>query len=229
MFRFSSTSICLALIAAALTQRDSIILAAPQQGSFKVQIVADDMCCNGCAQKVAAQLYAAPGVTTVEADVPSHTITITAKPSPKLTLGRLWHAVEQGKGGPSKLVTAQATYTLTRPDSLKPEQRLTAGHYSLVVREMRDQDGAQQLANQLYTIRGVKNVSSDVAQRALFVESEAAALLSPWSFVAAVEQANNEAIIVAGPYGVLSVERSAAADPATAARPNYPQAQGGVR
>ena len=126
MFRIQSFKICSALVVAIVGLNTSTIAVA-QQTVFKVQIVADDMCCKGCAQKVAAQLYAAPGVTSVQADVPNRLVTVTAKPSPKLTVERLWQAVEQGKGGPSKLVTPQATYVLFRAESLPAEQRLPIG------------------------------------------------------------------------------------------------------
>ncbi|HEX2474232.1 MAG TPA: heavy-metal-associated domain-containing protein, partial [Lacipirellulaceae bacterium] len=104
------------LILAATISANDCCSAAQEHVYINVQITADDMCCQGCAQKVAAQLYAAPGVTTVATDVPNRTVKVTAKPSAKLTLERLWRAVEKGKGGPSKLVTAQATYTLIKAE-----------------------------------------------------------------------------------------------------------------
>jgi copper chaperone CopZ len=204
-------------------------IAAAQQPVFKVQIVADEMCCQGCAQKVAAQLYAAPGVTSVEADVPNRLVTVAARPSPKLTLERLWRAVEQGQGGPSKLVTPQATYVLTRSENLKPEQRLPSDRYSLIVRSIPDKDSAQQIANQLYAIRGVQNVSVDVAERTLFIQAADGAVLSPWALAAAAELADGEPIAVAGPYGVFTIEQTAAASPATAAKSPYLPIQGAVR
>ena len=116
--------------------------AAAQGATERIQIVAPAMCCKGCAQKVAAQLYTAPGVSNVEADVPSHTVTVTFKPSPKLTLGGLWLAAEKADGKPSKLVTPQATYTLQRPEQLQLTEPLAPGRYWVVVQQLATNDGA---------------------------------------------------------------------------------------
>ncbi|MEX0642462.1 MAG: heavy-metal-associated domain-containing protein [Pirellulales bacterium] len=228
MFRLASFKMCCALVAA-LVSYSAATIAFAQQSVFKVQIVADDMCCQGCAQKVAAQLYAAPGVTTVEADVPNRLVTVTAKPSPKLTVERIWFAVEKGKGGPSKLVTADVTYVLTRPDKLKPEQRLPVGRYSLEVRSLQYKETAQKIANQLHAIQGVENVSVNMAQRTLFVQTANGALLSPFALASAADRAQSEPIAIGGPYGVMTIERADDANPATAVRPTYPQVQGEVR
>jgi copper chaperone CopZ len=228
MFPFQSFKVCSALAVGLLIQIAPTIAAA-QQAVFKVQVVAEEMCCKGCAQKVAAQLYALPGVTSVEVDVPNRLLTVTAKPSPKLTLDRIWYAVEQGKGGPSKIVTSQATYALTRPESLKPEQRLPSSRYSLELRSIQGKDFAQKVANQLYAIRGVQNVSVDIAQRTLFIQPANGSVLSPWALATAAERAQGEPVAVAGPHGVLTIERSADAERATAARATYPQIQGDVR
>lgn len=228
MFRIAPFNACWAL-AVALASLSATTIGNAQQNTFKVQIVADDMCCKGCAQKVAAQLYAAPGVTSVQADVPNRLVTITAKPSPKLTVERLWKAVEQGKGGPSKLVSPHATYVLFRAESLPPEQRLALGRYSLEVQTLQDKERAQQIANQLYAIQGVQNVSVDVEERKLFLQAMEGADLSPWALATAAERAQGRPIAVAGPYGVLMIERSEAADPTTAVKPNDSQNQGVVR
>lgn len=228
MFRFAPFKMFWALVAA-LAGYGAATIAVAQQGVFKVQIVADYMCCQGCAQKVAAQLYAAPGVTSVEADVPNRLVTVTAKPSPKLTVERIWFAVEKGKGGPSKLVTADVTYVLIRPDKLKPEQRLPVGQYSLEVRSMQDKEVAQKIANQLHAIRGVENVSVNIAQRTLFVRTANGAFLSPFALATAADRAQSEPIAIGGPYGVMTIERATEAKPATAVRPAYPQVQGEVR
>lgn len=216
------------LVIVAIGQHGRLNTADAQEAVLKVQIVANDMCCQGCAQNVAAQLYAAPGVTSVEADVAKRTVVVTAKPSPKLTPQRLWQAVEQGKGGPSKMVTSRATYTLTRPDGLKPEDRLPVGQYTLVVRELKGPESAQRIANQIYKLRGVSKVSADAEQHALFVQTSAV-VLSPWALAAAAEQAHAEPVAVNGPHGSFTIERAAEANRATAVRPASPQTQGEVR
>jgi hypothetical protein len=156
-------------------------------------------------------------------------VTITAKASPKLTLERLWYAVEQGKGGPSKLMTPQATYAWSPPEQLQPGQQRPADRYSIEVSSLQNNDSAQRIANQLYSVRGVQNVSADIKQRKLFVQSANGAILSPWALATAVEQAMGEPIAVGGPYGVLTIERSAEAEPATATKPTYSHGQGGIR
>jgi len=219
---------CAIVMVASLLGQNALNKATAQTPVVKVQIVADEMCCHGCAQKVAAQLYAAPGVRSVEADVPSRVVTITAKRSPKLTLERLWSAVEKGKGSPSKLMTSQATYALKRSASLKPDQRATSGRYSLTVLTMTNKESAQQIANNLYAVRGVKGVSVDVAKRTLFVESAAKTILSPWNLAAAVESAHHEPTAILGPHGLLTIERPVSADSETAVRSTRP-AQGEIR
>jgi copper chaperone CopZ len=66
-------------------------------------ITVPDMHCMGCAKKMAAQLYAVPGVAGVQADVASTTLVITAKgeqaPSPRA----LWEAVERAGYRPTRL------------------------------------------------------------------------------------------------------------------------------
>ena len=223
-FRSNRNLALIAALAIAAAPR----MAAAQQGVLEVQIVADKMCCKGCAQKVAAQLYALPGVTSVDADVPNRLVTVTAKPSPKLTPDRLWRAAEQGKGGPSKLVTPRAAYVLTRAENLKPEQRYSAGHYSLEVRSLQDNEAVQTIANQLYAVRGVEHVSID-ANRRLLIQSKKDASLSPWALAGAAEQARGDLIAIGGPHGVLTIERLADQQTATAARSTYPQVQGGIR
>jgi hypothetical protein len=97
------------------------------------------------------------------------------------------------------------------------------------VRSIPDKDSAQQIANQLYAIRGVQNVSVDVAERTLFIQAADGAVLSPWALAAAAELADGEPIAVAGPYGVFTIEQTAAASPATAAKSPYLPIQGAVR
>jgi copper chaperone CopZ len=200
-----------------------------QQGVLKVQIVCDDMCCDGCAQTIAAQLYAAPGVTKVEPNLPTRVVTITAKASPKLTLEKLWLAAEQGKGGPSKLVGPNATYALIRPESLKPEQRWPAGKYFVVTRSLEDKEKAQSIADQLHTVRGVESIQIDMAQRALFIQSVSNSELSPWALLAAAERAQADPQAIGGPFGAFIIERPADAKRAASTQPGQSQLQGAVR
>lgn len=226
MYRTHCVRMSLAFVVA---QFAGVGLAATNSDVTRIEITANDMCCKGCAQKVAAQLYAAPGVTSVEADVPSRKIVVTAKFSPKLTLDRLWKAVEQGKGGPSKLITSEATYVFTPKDKVQPRQRLPAGRYSLLIHEIQNKEHAQQIANQLYTLSGIKNVSVDVHKNSLFLQSSPDSVLSPWLLATAVKQAGSLPLSISGPPGMLTIEWTKTIDAATAARFPYPQTQGEIR
>jgi copper chaperone CopZ len=191
------------------------------------------MCCQGCVQKVAAQLYALPGVTSVQGDVPKRLVTITAKPSPKLTLERIWQAVEKAKGGPSKLVSRVSTYTLTRSEKLQPEQRLATGRYLIEVASLQNIDETKSIADELRRLQGVERIGVDLPRRMLAIDAADAVTISPWALVNAVERAHRQPISVSGPFGVLAIERLAdAASHATAglAVPqNSTQNQGGLR
>lgn len=181
-------------------------LAAKEAAHIEVRIVADDMCCQGCAQKVAAQLYAAPGVTDVRTDVPQRLVKITAKPSPKLTLERLWRAVEKGKGAPSKLITAQATYTLTSREREPPSERLPVGRYVIKVAELQQTADLQPIIASLRSMSGVQHVDADMSQQTLTIQSSSNQPLSEWALVRVVKQAGSVPVCVSGPFGSLAIE-----------------------
>ena len=206
-----SSALLIALIASSVST-----IAAPPPTALRIQVVADEICCQGCVQRVAAQLYALPGVTSVQGDVPKRTVTVTAKPSPKLTMERIWLAVEKGKGGPSKLVSQTATYTLTRVEKLKSEERLPPGSYLLEVGSLADNDEAKAIADQLQCIPGVEKIGVDLAQRTLAIHSSTATALSPWALVSAAERAQSQPITARGPFGAFAIERTAAKPFATA-------------
>jgi copper chaperone CopZ len=194
------------LIAAAIIVTANAPLAAQQPARFEVQIVADDMCCQGCAQTIAAQLYAAPGVTAVITDIPNRTVKVTAKASPKLTLERLWRAVEKGKGSPSKLISAEATYSLTRADQLEAAEQPDPGNYVIHVAEMEVASDLQKTATFLRTIPGVERVNLDAIQRTIIVEAETDKPLSIWLLVHVVKQSGQLPLWIAGPHGRLAIE-----------------------
>jgi copper chaperone CopZ len=229
MLRIHSFKVCSALVIVALANCSASTVTAAQQGAVKIQIVVDGMCCQGCAQKIAAQMYAVPGVHNVEANVPNHVATVTFKPSPKLTLERLWLAAEKGDGKPSKLVTSEATYTLQRPEQLQLAEPLAPGRFWVVAASLESREHAQRIAKQLYAVRGVKTVQIDMQQRMFFLESATPAPVSPWSLASAVAQAGNSAESITGPHGVLTIERAAKDKQSTAILPTYPQTQGEVR
>lgn len=170
------------------------------------QIVGDGLCCEGCAKKVAAQLYTAPGVINVQADVSTHTVTITAKPSPKLTLEKLWDAVEKAKGKPTQLTTSHAIYSLTRLEQLSAEEQVAEGDYAIEIAGMHDRPGAEQVARSLQAIRGIERMSVDLAKGALLLTSAPKTQLSPWALAAAIGQGEQVAASITGPHGRLTID-----------------------
>jgi copper chaperone CopZ len=183
------------------------VQAADSAGNYQVEIVAADMCCKGCAQKVAGQLYAAPGVSDVKANVENRTVLVTVSQKSGASLAQLWQAVEAGEGGPTSLTTAEAIFTLTPPEKLNQNQPLPESISHVIVMRLDFKDRAQKIANQLYAIRGVQKVNVDRQQEALVVTSEQA--MSPWALIAAVIKAQERPAAVVGTYGQLSIEWSA--------------------
>lgn len=74
-------------------------------------IVVDDMHCGGCAKKIAAQLYAVPGVVEVRADVKKSTAYVIPQkrraPSPR----QMWEAVEKAGFKTIKLVGPSGSFS----------------------------------------------------------------------------------------------------------------------
>lgn len=177
--------------------------AAGTPGSYQVEIVAADMCCKGCAQKVAGQLYAAPGVTAVDADVENKTVVVTVSRQNGATLEQLWQAVVTSKGGPTKLTTSNAVFTLTNPDALDKDQRLPRTTSYVVLENLTEANRAQRVADYLYAIQGVEKVSVDAQQNALIITTKQA--VSPWALIGAVANAQERPVAVLGAYGKMSI------------------------
>ena len=168
------------------------IAASPAAPVQQVEITADKMCCAGCARKVSGQLYAAKGVRDVTVDLKAHTVKVTLPRPNAAKLGQLWHFVEQGEGGPTKLVTAEATYTLIRP---KAEANMAQQHPPqgsptyIVIDNLHCQGCAKKIAAQIYAIKGVTKVSVDMAKETLIIETQRDAQVSPWNLIDAVTRA----------------------------------------
>lgn len=191
------------------------VQAGPKQAQIeKVQILAEEMCCEGCARKTSGQLYAARGVRDVSVDLKSHTLTV-ALPQPNAAmLGRLWHAVELGEGGPTKLVTAEATYTLIRPKvAANQSQQQVKLPLSIIVDNLHCQGCAKKIAAQLYAVKGVTRVSVDMERETLIVEALPESPISPWLLIDAVTQAKERPVAVNGPYGSLAIKWAAERGP----------------
>ena len=170
------------------------------------EITADDMCCGGCAKKVAGQLYTAPGVTDVKTNVAERKVTVFAKPSDKLTVERLWNAVEKGKGGPSKLVAGTGTYTFTKTADLPDAEKAASGSYVIVVAKLKANGAAELVGRELRGVRGVKTIVVNLDSDQLIVEPHQGVHLSPVALAAAVERTKQQPLSVTGPQGRLTIE-----------------------
>jgi copper chaperone CopZ len=179
------------------------VQAAVPPGSYQVQIVAADMCCKGCVQKVSGQLYAAPGVMEVSANLENRTVVVTVSQKKGASLEQLWQAVAAGKGGPTQLTTSEATFSLTPAESLDKRQILPATKSHIIVENLSFEGRAQKIANQLYTTKGVVKVSADAQQNALIVTSQQA--ISPWALIAAVARAQERPVAIVGAYGQMNI------------------------
>lgn len=223
------TQFGIATAAIALCSASAASIALAQSPVLRIEIVAEEMCCNGCAQKVAAQLYAAPGVTSVDADVPSRRVTVTAKPSPKLTYERLWAAVEKANGAPSSLVAPDVTYKLVRSADMAPNERMAANRYALEVRALESKESAQRIANALYSVQGINRVGLDLAHNTLFIDSNGERILSPWALAHAAEVAEHDPVAVIGPYGRMTIEQPARTASATGINSTHSHFQGEIQ
>ncbi|TWT43488.1 cation transporter [Botrimarina hoheduenensis] len=225
-YRGSNRAIA-SLALCALATQPAALAAPPQPAIRQVQIVDEAMCCAGCARKVSGQLYATRGVREVGVDMKSRTLTVSLpEPTPAM-LGQLWHAVEKGNGTPTKLVTAEATYTLVRPESNTADQIASTDRPLVIaIDNLHCQGCASKIAGQLYAIKGVTKVSVDRERGLLFVESSRAPQLSPWTFIEAVAKANERPLAVSGSHGELSIEWVTAAAPKSHQQAQQPRTGG---
>ena len=137
------------------------VRAAVPPGSYQVQIVAADMCCKGCVQKVAGQLYAAPGVTEVNANLENRTVVVTVSQKKRIPA-----TVASGRGryGRTNPAHHQRSHLyVTPPESLDKSQILPATKSHIIVEDLNFEGREQKIANQLYTTEGVIKVSADAA------------------------------------------------------------------
>ena len=79
-------------------------------------ITIPDMHCQGCAKKVAAQLYQVRGVAAVQANVQAKTITVNPQGQAILSPRALWEAVEKADKQPTRLEGPNGTFT-AKPQS----------------------------------------------------------------------------------------------------------------
>ncbi|MCA9240598.1 MAG: cation transporter [Planctomycetales bacterium] len=184
--------------------------APPRPAAGQVRIVAEKMCCKGCAQRVSGQLYTVKGVKSVEVDLASRVLTVSVPQETPKALGAIWHAVQQGDGGPATLATHTTTYRLVSLEEGQ-KQGAHAGSLRIVIDNLHCTGCAQKIASRLYTIKGVTKVQVDMQANTLLVTARPGSLSSPWPAVAAVADAKERAVSVSGEFGVLAIEYSEAA------------------
>ncbi|MCO6042717.1 cation transporter [Aeoliella sp. ICT_H6.2] len=215
MRELGTNLVALSAILALLSSTSYSQSPAPRSGESEVQITAEKMCCKGCAQKVSGQLYTLKGVKSVSVDLSTHTVNVMLPNPSASTLGRIWHAVEQGNGGPTSLSTSTAAYQLVRPQD---EQELGAAQQMgssmhIVIDNLHCKGCAQKVAAQLYAIKGVTRVNVDMQRETLIVETNQKTPVSPWLVIDAVSAAKERAVAVRGNYGTLAITWSTEAAP----------------
>lgn len=195
----------------------------------EVQILAEKMCCEGCAKTVSSQLYTVKGVKSVGVDLPTHTVTVSVPQQNPAVLGALWHAAQQGKGGPKKLVTTQATYELILPETKEQSNqvRQMGGSQQLQFEKLHCKGCANKVAAQLYTVKGVSQVTIDMKTNTITVKTQNNAPISPWLVVEAALKAKERPVAVSGNFGTLAIQWHAPA--AAKDHQAYQDATGGIR
>ena len=189
--------------------------AAVPPGDSEVQVIAEKMCCKGCAQKVSGQLYTLKGVKSVGVDLSTHTVNVTLPSPSATTLGRIWHAVEQGEGGPTSLSTSTAAYQIVRPQNeqeLRAVQQMGATQH-IVIDNLHCKGCAQKIAAQLCALKGVTKVSVDMERETLIVETNPKTPVSPWLVIDAVSAAKERPVAIRGNYGTLAITWATEAAP----------------
>lgn len=165
-----------------------------------VEIIAEAMCCQGCARKVSGKLYAARGVRSVSADVPGRAVTVQAPAAGETYLGTLWDAVVAGDGGPTSLATQDATYRLAPADS-------ATGDATVIEIANPGAAGAgEQLATLFLGLEGVVSSDFDPTSATILVTTAPGRRLNPWGAAEQVVRAGGRPLRVAGPVGILTVE-----------------------
>lgn len=174
----------------------------------EVRIVANDMCCKGCAQKIAGQLYTVKGVKSVGVDLPTHTVTVSLGQQDLATLGALWHAAHKANGGPTQLATETVSYTLVLPKTAEEVEhyRKMGTSQHVVVQGLDSQETAQKIASKLYDIEGVSKISLDMQRSALVLQTKNDKPISAWLVVDAVAKTQHRTSAVTGSFGTLTIE-----------------------
>ncbi|WP_442483376.1 cation transporter [Aeoliella sp. SH292] len=178
----------------------------------RLQVVAEKMCCAGCARKVSSQIYTVRGVRSVSVDLATHTVSIEHGQLSAPVLGQIWNAVQVADGGPVTMTTGEATYRLTVPEdpkAIEAHRRMGKSQQISFV-ELKDPQQAQLVASKLQEITGVAKVSVDMPSQTITVDV-ADKPISPWSMLQVIRAAGATPAAFLGNYGTLAIEPTAPA------------------
>lgn len=78
-------------------------------------ITVERMCCKGCAQKIASQLYVVKGVKEVRADIEKRLVFVIPQQNKTVSPRAMWEAVEKGEDNPLRLAGPSGTFTKMPP------------------------------------------------------------------------------------------------------------------
>ncbi len=70
----------------------------------------EKMCCKGCAQKIAAQLYVLRGVKEVRYDLKQKVVIVVPQSQKRVSPRSIWEAVVKGKDQPIRLAGPAGTF-----------------------------------------------------------------------------------------------------------------------
>ncbi len=181
------------------------------QGSIEeVRLVAEEMCCKGCARKVSGRLYAVKGVNAVGVDLATHTLTVSLPTPNAQTLGRLWGAAEQGGGGPTQLTTADAVYSLRAIEQPEAAPEAQPGHRVYVtLNQLQGGDATTLVAHGIDSLKGVLCVGLDQQSHTLVVDTQPGASLSLWEIADAVLGAGGRPVAIRDAHQEVKIEWTA--------------------
>lgn len=82
----------------------------PQERPTHTTISVEKMCCDGCAQKIAARLYTVRGVKEVRINLEKKLVFVIPQENQTLSPRAMWIAVEKGEDQPIVLTGPSGTY-----------------------------------------------------------------------------------------------------------------------
>lgn len=71
----------------------------------------EKMCCNGCAQKIAGQLYVVRGVKEVRVNLDKKLVYVIPQQTKTVSPRAMWEAVQKGEDNPIRLAGPSGTFT----------------------------------------------------------------------------------------------------------------------